>query len=157
MFRQVIESPIGPLGLCANEQAIVAITFDAQALPSDRENAITAQAAQQLAEYFAGARTAFTVKLAPKGTAFQNQVWQALLATQYGKTCSYRHIAEHIDNPKAVRAVGAANGKNPIPVIVPCHRIIGANGKLTGYAGGLDKKEILLALERNNSALSVDK
>lgn len=103
--------------------------------------------AAQLDEYFAGKRTTFDVTLATQGTAFQQAVWQALCAVPFGKTHSYSDIANALDNPKAVRAVGAANGKNPISIIVPCHRIIGANGKLTGYAGGLDRKQWLLEHE----------
>jgi methylated-DNA-[protein]-cysteine S-methyltransferase len=104
-------------------------------------------AAQQLTEYFNGSRTTFELPLAPAGTAFQQQVWRALLDISYGHTACYGDIARAINNPKGVRAVGLANSRNPIAIIIPCHRIIGANGTLTGYAGGLDKKEWLLRLE----------
>lgn len=103
--------------------------------------------AAQLNEYFAGERTDFDVTLAAQGTVFQQAVWQALIAVPFGHTQSYSDIANALSNPKAVRAVGAANGKNPISIIVPCHRIIGANGKLTGYAGGLARKQWLLEHE----------
>ncbi|MFU2511996.1 methylated-DNA--[protein]-cysteine S-methyltransferase [Pseudoalteromonas sp. ASV78] len=103
--------------------------------------------AAQLNDYFAGKRTTFAVTLATQGTAFQQAVWQALSTVPFGQTQSYADIANALSNPKAVRAVGAANGKNPISIIVPCHRIIGANGKLTGYAGGLERKQWLLEHE----------
>lgn len=102
---------------------------------------------QQLTEYFAGKRRAFELSLAPKGTVFQHQVWQALSAMKFGEVCSYSDIANGINRPKAVRAVGAANGANPIAIIVPCHRVIGKSGKLTGYAYGLEMKQFLLELE----------
>ena len=101
----------------------------------------------ELNEYFKGERTHFSVPLDTQGTEFQQSVWRALMGVEFGKTKSYLDIAQAINNPKAVRAVGAANGKNPISIIVPCHRVIGASGKLTGYAGGLDRKEWLLKHE----------
>jgi methylated-DNA-[protein]-cysteine S-methyltransferase len=105
---------------------------------------------RQLQEYFAGQRNVFDLPLDFAGTEFQKKVWQALLSIPYGQTRSYRDIAEQIGNIKAVRAVGAANGKNPISIIAPCHRVIGRSGKLIGFAGGLDKKEILLNLEQKH-------
>jgi methylated-DNA-[protein]-cysteine S-methyltransferase len=104
-------------------------------------------AADQLAAYFAGERTDFDLPLSPSGTPFQLSVWRALLSIPYGETISYRELARRIGNAKAVRAVGAANGRNPIPIIVPCHRVIGADGSLTGYGGGLPRKRLLLELE----------
>ncbi|MCY7294998.1 methylated-DNA--[protein]-cysteine S-methyltransferase [Alteromonas sp. a30] len=104
-------------------------------------------AKQQLLEYFAGERTEFDLPLAPKGTAFQQQVWTALTTIPYGETTSYQDIASQINKPKGSQAVGQANGKNPISIVIPCHRVIGKNGGLTGYAGGLDRKSKLLALE----------
>lgn len=101
----------------------------------------------QLAEYFGGARRSFDIPLAAAGTGFQQTVWQALTQIPYGTTWSYGDLARHIDRPRAVRAVGLANGRNPISIIVPCHRVIGANGSLTGYGGGLDRKRFLLTLE----------
>ncbi|ABZ76108.1 methylated-DNA--protein-cysteine methyltransferase [Shewanella halifaxensis HAW-EB4] len=109
------------------------------------------QAQLELTEYFDGARRQFEVKLAPKGTEFQCQVWHALSELEYGESCSYADIASRINRPKAVRAVGTANGANPIAIIVPCHRVIGKNGTLTGYAYGIDLKQKLLKLEGLNS------
>ncbi len=117
----------------------------ADAVASAREWLVTVRA--QLAEYFAGARQEFAVALAPTGTPFQQQVWTALRTIPYGHTWSYGQLARGIDRPTAVRAVGLANGRNPISIIVPCHRVIGANGSLTGYGGGLERKRWLLALE----------
>ena len=115
--------------------------IDAPTLP------IFLQLRQQLSEYFAGSRRTFDIALAPEGTDFQRAVWDALTKVPFGQTRTYGQQAEMIGNPKAVRAVGAANGRNPIGIVIPCHRVIGSSGKLTGYAGGLDKKEYLLKLE----------
>jgi methylated-DNA-[protein]-cysteine S-methyltransferase len=104
--------------------------------------------AAELAEYFAGARRAFDLPLAPRGTAFQQRVWDQLRALEYGATASYREIAVRIGAPTATRAVGAANGRNPIPIVIPCHRVIGADGRLTGFGGGLELKRRLLELEQ---------
>ncbi|WP_087016458.1 methylated-DNA--[protein]-cysteine S-methyltransferase [Thaumasiovibrio subtropicus] len=147
MFNQLIDTPIGWLNVIANHTAVTAIHFDADPDLDTHTNPITQQAVQELTEYFSGQRINFDVPVAPKGTAFQHRVWHALQTIPHGEFCSYGDIAVKLDNPKAVRAVGAANGKNPIPVIIPCHRVIGASGKLTGYAGGLDKKTTLLKLE----------
>lgn len=115
--------------------------------PRSRTNAITDEACCQLKAYFDGQLHEFDLPLAPKGSEFQNQVWRALLQVKYGETASYLDIAKAIGNPKAVRAVGMANGRNPIAIVVPCHRIIGSNRTLTGYAGGLQRKQYLLNLE----------
>lgn len=112
-----------------------------------QETLVIKEAFRQLSEYFSGKRKVFNLPLLLKGTDFQKQVWQALLKIPFGETRSYKQIAEAIGNPKAVRAVGMANNKNPLLIVVPCHRVIGANGKLVGYAVGLDKKEYLLRLE----------
>lgn len=112
-----------------------------------RDDAPFSDAIDQLNQYFAGELDAFKLNLAPAGTEFQRAVWQALLEIPYGETWSYGQLAKHIDRPKASRAVGAANGVNPIPVIIPCHRVIGSSGKLTGFGGGLETKEFLLELE----------
>ncbi|MNF83155.1 Methylated-DNA--protein-cysteine methyltransferase [compost metagenome] len=112
------------------------------------DNPVLVRAAGQLREYFAGARQHFDLELEFSGTEFQKKVWAALLTIPFGETRSYSQIAEQIGNPSAVRAVGAANGKNPISIIAPCHRVIGASGKLTGFAGGLEAKALLLTLER---------
>lgn len=113
-----------------------------------RETPLLAFAARQLDEYFCGKRRTFSLPIAPKGTAFQQQVWEALQQIPYGQTRTYQQIAEVIGAPAACRAVGNANNKNPISIVIPCHRVIGANGKLTGYAGGLDAKARLLELEQ---------
>ncbi len=144
----VLSSPIGKLTLIADHQSLREIRFghdDCATVP--HSNPVLDQASQQLQEYFAGRRQHFDLPLQPRGTAFQQQVWKQLLTVDFGELASYQDIATAIGNPKAVRAVGAANGRNPIPIVIPCHRIIGSNGKLTGYAGGLGIKEKLLRLE----------
>ena len=142
-----MSSPIGWLRLRASNTALIAIDFVDAPHPSENNNdahPILQAARQQLLEYFSGTRQHFTLPLAPQGTDFQNSVWQALTNIAYGQTCSYLNIATAIGNPKAMRAVGAANGRNPIPIIIPCHRVIGRDGRLVGFSGGLDKKEWLL-------------
>jgi len=151
-------SPVGQLKLVANEQALVAILWDNEnpkrvrlaELIEDVSHPILLNTQQQLIEYFSGQRKVFDILLDFEGTDFQKQVWSALLTIPYGESRSYKQIAQQLGNEKAVRAVGAANGKNPISIIAPCHRVIGAGGALVGFAGGLDKKEILLRLELNN-------
>ena len=151
-------SPVGQLKLVANEQALVAILWDNEnpkrvrlaELIEDVSHPILLNTQQQLIEYFSGQRKVFDIPLDFEGTDFQKQVWSALLTIPYGETRSYKQIAQQLGNEKAVRAVGAANGKNPISIIAPCHRVIGSGGALVGFAGGLDKKEILLRLELNN-------
>ena len=151
-------SPVGQLKLVANEQALVAILWDNEnpkrvrlaELIEDVSHPILLNTQQQLIEYFSGQRKVFDILLDFEGTDFQKQVWSALLTIPYGETRSYKQIAQQLGNEKAVRAVGAANGKNPISIIAPCHRVIGAGGALVGFAGGLDKKEILLRLDLNN-------
>ncbi|KKO44687.1 cysteine methyltransferase [Arsukibacterium ikkense] len=154
MYQQTIDSPLGPVQICANAQGISQITLGMQRDGPDLSSALTQLAASQLHHYFAGQLTHFSLPLAASGTVFQHQVWQALSLLPFGHTCSYANIARQIANPKAVRAVGAANSKNPIAIVVPCHRVIGANGSLTGYAGGLDNKAWLLAHERKFAARS---
>lgn len=149
IYTKIIESEIGPLTIRGNDEAICEVHFGAYG--EERSGPILEQAAQQLREYFAGERREFDLTLEPKGTDFQISVWKALLAVPYGETRSYGEIAAAIGNPKASRAVGMANNKNPIAIIIPCHRIVGANGSLTGYAGGLDTKRTLLALEAEKS------
>ncbi|MPW44104.1 methylated-DNA--[protein]-cysteine S-methyltransferase [Acinetobacter guerrae] len=153
-----MSSPVGQLKLVANEQALVAILWDNEnpkrvrlaELTEDLNHPILVKTKMQLIEYFSGQRSVFDIPLDFEGTDFQKKVWAALLTIPYGETRSYKYIAQYIGNEKAVRAVGAANGKNPISIIAPCHRVIGAGGALVGFAGGLDKKEILLNLEMNN-------
>nr|WP_206613541.1 methylated-DNA--[protein]-cysteine S-methyltransferase [Parahaliea mediterranea] len=144
-----IDSPIGPLQLEASNQGLAAIRFAGTHHPpiGNAADPLLQQAARELAEYFAGTRRRFGLALAPRGTPFQQQVWRALEDIPYGAVCSYRDIARSVGREKAVRAVGAANGRNPLPIVVPCHRVIGSNGQLTGYAGGLAIKQQLLALE----------
>lgn len=115
-----------------------------------RETQLLRQARQELQQYFSGERKQFTIPLAQRGTEFQRAVWQALMEIPYGRTATYQDIAQAVGSPKACRAVGMANHRNPICILVPCHRIIGKDGNLTGYAGGLERKRILLALERKN-------
>ncbi len=150
MYQQTIDSPLGPLQIFANGQGISKISLGIYHHAPDASSALTQLAASQLQQYFAGSLTCFSLPLAAGGTTFQQQVWRALSQLPYGHTCSYADIARQIANPKAVRAVGAANGKNPIAIVVPCHRVIGANGTLTGYAGGLANKAWLLAHEGVN-------
>lgn len=155
LFFTEMDAPVGKLKLVAHDQALVAILWEIEIanrvklddLIRDDQHPILLQTQQQLSEYFAGQRQCFDVALDFSGTAFQKQVWQALLSIPFGETRTYKQIAEQIGNIKAVRAVGAANGKNPISIIAPCHRVVGANGKLVGFAGGLENKEILLKLE----------
>lgn len=143
-----IHTDLGYVHIHANDEGIVSIAFAEDALEPD-ENPLTKLAAVQLSEYFAQKRKHFQLPLAAKGTNFQQGVWAALCNIEYGQTASYLDIATNVCNPKACRAVGAANGKNPIAIVVPCHRIIGSNGTLTGYAGGMNRKSYLLALENN--------
>lgn len=149
------QSPNGQMTIQANDIGLLGAWFEIQTTQPQElgaysdDHAILNQAKIQLEEYFSGRRTQFDLPLAAKGTDFQQSVWQALCKIPYGETWSYQQLADEIGNPKAVRAVGLANGKNPISVIVPCHRVIGKNGKLTGYAGGVETKEKLLQLERS--------
>ena len=137
------DTPLGMMEITANHEAVLSIHFveHAQAV---RSNTATDIAKQQMREYFDGKREHFDMPMTPQGTEFQKRVWNALTTVAYGKTCSYSDIAQKIENPKAVRAVGSANGKNPMTIVVPCHRIIGSNGSLTGYASGTDRKAWLL-------------
>jgi len=159
----VTDSPIGPLTIVARDGAICALYMDAQrhapgpeafGSAGDPADEPFATAITQLGGYFAGRRTGFDLPLAPAGTEFQRQVWAGLLAIPYGQTVSYGELAGRIGRPAASRAVGLANGKNPIAIVVPCHRVIGADGSLTGYGGGLDRKRFLLALEQAPAAAS---
>lgn len=147
MFKQYIQISAGLVEVSATDTAITAIRFADSAQHDVAASDLTAAACSQLDEYFSGLRREFELPLAPTGTPFQQKVWQALCDIPYGTTCSYKDIAVAIGNPKGVRAVGLANGKNPIAIVIPCHRVIGANGRLTGYAGGLDRKATLLSLE----------
>lgn len=152
MISTVHDSPVGPLTLVSDGTALTHCAFDnpryAIAIAAAGEDVITADARRQLDEYFQGKRRTFDLPLAPRGTEFQQRVWAALLKIPYGATRSYAQQAALIGSPKAMRAVGLANGRNPIAVIIPCHRVIGANGNLTGYGGGMARKRLLLDLEQ---------
>ncbi len=154
-----IESPIGPLLLAGDDAGLREILFvhgrhPAKPDPSWHKNATPFQPTiHQLHAYFAGELETFNLSIAPEGTSFQQSVWRELCQIPFGETISYGELAQRIGNPKASRAVGLANGSNPIPIVIPCHRVIGSNGKLTGYGGGLAIKEKLLALERRQLRL----
>ena len=157
MYYRHMDSPVGRLLLASDDAGLRLIAFpgDSTARTPDpgwrRDDGPFVDAVRQLDGYFAGALTAFDLPLAPQGTPFQLAVWQALRRIPYGETVSYGDLARAIGRPTAVRAVGAANGRNPLPIVIPCHRVIGANGDLTGFGGGLDTKAALLALERTGS------
>lgn len=148
----VYAMPLGRLTIAANDKGITQILFGDVPLDLPRRpSALTNTAATQLQEYFAGKRRVFTVDLDPQGSEFQLRVWRELSKIPYGQTRTYADIAEAIGNPKAYRAVGMANNKNPLPIVLPCHRVIGTNGKLVGYAGGIKIKRYLLELEGADS------
>jgi methylated-DNA-[protein]-cysteine S-methyltransferase len=156
VFYTEIESPIGPLLLTMEQEHLTNVCMNQQKrsvevrpewIPNERSFLAIAK---QLGEYFRGKRQVFDIPLRLAGTDFQRSVWDELRSIPYGATTTYGEIANRIGNPKAVRAVGLANGQNPIPIIIPCHRIIGSNGKLTGFGGGLEKKAFLLQLEQHS-------
>lgn len=149
MKCQCVDTPLGLLRLVSDGKRLLAIEFEGRhGQPcDDGSDPALAACAAQLSEYFAGERRAFDLPLAPAGTAFQRRVRAALLQIPYGELRSYREIARAIGQPNAVRAVGAANGRNPLPIVVPCHRVVGSDGSLTGFAGGLEVKRRLLELE----------
>lgn len=159
MYYTYTDSPIGQLLLSGTDDALEGLYFStgSKARGADpawhRHDAPFARVKQQLAEYFEGKRKVFDLPLKPSGTPFQLAVLDALCEIPYGETCSYRDIAERVGNPKAVRAVGTANGRNPIALIIPCHRVIGADGSLTGFGGGLETKQALLVHEAEHSGL----
>lgn len=152
LYQLLYQSPVGPLTLSGTPEAVTALDFDDTRRNGNNASPLLEQAVRELEEYFAGTRRAFTVPLSPAGTAFQKQVWAALEEIPYGETASYGDIAARIGNPKACRAVGGANHRNPIPILIPCHRVIGSAGQLTGYGGGLEIKTALLALEAAHTA-----
>ena len=157
MYYCYLDTPIGDLLLAGDDDGLALVGFPEGAMRREPENDWIfnekpfREARAQLTDYFAGKRKDFDLKLRPTGTEFQLRVLEELQRIPYGTTCSYRDIAERIGRPKAVRAVGAANGRNPIPIVIPCHRVIGASGDLTGFGGGLPTKEALLRLELENS------
>ncbi len=155
-----LDSPIGRLRLYGDRRALLAVLFDSDEPPAgvaaddpveDPHAGALPEAVRQLREYFDGKRCAFDLPLAPHGTPFQQRVWRALARIPYGRTLAYGALARRIGRPGAARAVGMANHHNPLPIIVPCHRVIGADGGLTGYGGGLERKRWLLALEHGTA------
>ncbi len=156
-YFNTFHSALGEVTMQSTDQGLLGIWFETCTTKPDNlgerrsDHLILNQAQKQLEEYFAQKRKHFDLPLSATGTPFQKQVWHALTTIPYGATWSYQQLANAIDNPKAVRAVGLANGKNPLSIVVPCHRVIGKSGKLTGYAGGVERKRQLLALERGES------
>lgn len=154
-YYKEIKTPVGKLKIICNDNGLAAILWEndkrihLSPLIEDKNHPVLLEAEKQLKEYFSGERKKFDLKLDAAGTDFQKKVWKALTTIPFGKTWSYGELAKKIGNPKASRAVGAANGKNPISIVVPCHRVIGSSGKLTGFAGGLKNKEVLLNIEKN--------
>jgi methylated-DNA-[protein]-cysteine S-methyltransferase len=158
LAHKMIASPVGKLKLVASDRGLVAILWEKDSprrvrlseLVANGQHPVLLETERQLGEYFAGKRKTFSIALDMRGTRFQKDVWEALLAIPFGETRSYGQLAKQLGNPRATRAVGAANGKNPVSIIVPCHRVIGSSGKLTGFAGGLDAKAQLLSLEKQS-------
>jgi methylated-DNA-[protein]-cysteine S-methyltransferase len=159
LFYKEMKSPVGKLKLVASSEALVAVLWEQEPpkrvkldkMNLDPQHPILIEAERQISEYFAGERIRFDLPLQLDGTEFQKKVWQALREIPFGKTKSYQDLARAVGSPEASRAVGAANGKNPLSIVVPCHRVVAANGALTGFAGGLETKAALLALEEKNS------
>jgi len=141
-----VDTQVGPLWLATADGGLASVAFRGPA-SARSEDALLIEAEAQLHAYFAGELVSFELPLAPRGTDFQRRVWDAVAAIPYGTTTTYSRLAAEIGSPRATRAVGAANGRNPLPIVVPCHRVIGAAGALTGYGGGLEMKRALLALE----------
>lgn len=151
------QTQMGRLGIVADESAVSAVLFEGLEPPIEMivtETEIHSKTADELNEYFAGTRKEFTIPLAPAGTNFQRAVWRELQNIPYGQTRTYQQIAEAVGKPKACRAVGSANHNNPIPFLIPCHRVIGSSGSLTGYAGGINMKQQLLLLEQEHHKIS---
>lgn len=150
MYYGYYESPIGKIKIEVEGRSVIGVYFSDESSEENR-NELVDECKKQLKEYFNGKRKSFDLNIKfVKGTEFQLKVWNALKEIPYGEKVTYKYIAEKINNPKAVRAVGGANNKNPISIIIPCHRVIGVNGKMVGYAEGIDKKEFLLKLEKEN-------
>lgn len=149
-FTTTIDSPVGPLVLTSDGTSLTRVLFDAEPDPawSTEPSEVLDRAVTELRQYFAGERTEFDLRLDPAGTPFQKATWLALRDIPYAQTINYGQLAGRVGNPNASRAVGLANGRNPISIVVPCHRVIGADGSLTGYGGGLGRKRLLLDLER---------
>ncbi|MGE0045016.1 MAG: methylated-DNA--[protein]-cysteine S-methyltransferase [Hyphomonadaceae bacterium] len=162
MNTAIVKSPVGDLYIASEDGALIACEFEdyergmahnAHKEKKGGKDAVLDQARRELDQFFAGTLKRFTIPVAPRGTEFQRKVWRALQAIPYGRTTSYGQIAAKVGLPQAMRAVGAANGRNPICIIIPCHRVIGADGSLTGFGGGLDRKRFLLGLERGEAPL----
>jgi methylated-DNA-[protein]-cysteine S-methyltransferase len=159
---KLMKSPVGELKLIASDEGLVAVLWENDGPPrvrvgemvEDGRHPVLVETERQLGEYFAGERREFSVPLDMRGTAFQRDVWRALLEIPFGETRSYLDLAKRLGNRNATRAVGAANGRNPLSILVPCHRVIGTSGKLTGFAGGLDVKARLLGLEGGSPEFS---
>ena len=150
-YIKYISTTVGKIGIIEEDGKIVQVAIGKESIQNDvmqKDTKVLLEATKQLTQYFEGKRKEFNLPINLKGTEFMKKVWNELEKIPYGKTVTYKEIAERVGNPKAARAVGMANNKNPIPIIVPCHRVIGANGKLVGYALGLDMKEQLLNLEQ---------
>jgi methylated-DNA-[protein]-cysteine S-methyltransferase len=147
-FTPPSDAPIGLLEIRATDEGITHILFVDERTEAVRGHPLIERCKSQLVDYFEGRRQTFDVPLAPQGTAFQQRVWMRLRDVPYGETCSYATISSGIGSPRSHRAVGAANGRNPLSIVVPCHRVIGSNGQLTGYAGGLERKQWLLRHEQ---------
>lgn len=147
MAIRVMTSPVGPLTLQSHGEAVCAVLFGRRGEPAEADTAVLRQCEEELTAYFAGKLRTFTVPLGPVGTPFQLSVWEALRQIPYGETRTYGEIAASIGKPRACRAVGMANNRNPISILIPCHRVIGAGGALVGYGGGLEVKKFLLKLE----------
>ena len=149
-YQTTINSPVGFLKITTNDLALLSVDFTDQYSESvDFKPEILLATVSQLSEYFNGTRTEFSLNLNPEGTGFQRKVWQLVESIPFGRTASYLDIARQSGSEKNTRAVGLANGKNPIPIIIPCHRVVGSSGKMTGYAGGIDRKKWLLLHEQN--------
>ena len=146
-MQAIINSPIGHLSLVEQDNQLMAVEYTENDLTPIPENEIIVLAKNQLDEYFAGLRREFTLPLNPVGTAFQQRVWQELSLIPYGTTMSYQEVANRLGDPKCIRAAATANGKNPLAIIIPCHRVIGSSGEMTGYAGGIQRKKDLLTRE----------
>ena len=159
-----IKTPLGPMIIALRDTSLAGAWFEGQKHFPTRDATwvevahaeVLDEATRELDEYFAGRRTTFAVPLAGRGTPFQQEVWRAIAAVPYGDTITYGELARRVGHPRGVRAAGAATGRNPLSIFVPCHRIVGADGRLTGYAGGLDRKRALLARERDAQALQLD-
>ena len=143
-----MDTPLGIITLTEESGALTALDFTPDSVPLPPTSPLLQSACLQLEEYFSGSRKAFSLPLSPKGTAFQQRVWQGLLTIPYGESITYAQLAQIIGNPAACRAVGGANGKNPLPILIPCHRVIAAGGRLGGYSCGLERKILLLNLEK---------